>query len=41
MVTFSALQNAASIASVMLTIDSMITDLPKGKDAKAVDGAVF
>jgi len=41
MVTSSALQNAASIASVMLTIDSMITDLPKGKDAKAVDGAVF
>ncbi|PCJ59038.1 MAG: chaperonin GroEL [Planctomycetota bacterium] len=41
LVTRSALQNAASIASIMLTIESVVTDLPKGKDEKAIEGAVF
>jgi chaperonin GroEL len=36
MVTRSALQNASSIASIMLTTDSVITDLPEDKDKKGM-----
>ena len=39
-VTRSALQNAASIASLLLTVETMVTDCPEGEDAKAVIGAV-
>ena len=37
-VTRAALQNAASVASLMLTTETLITDL---KDAEAIEGAVF
>ncbi|MFH1354485.1 MAG: chaperonin GroEL [bacterium] len=41
MVTRSALQNAASIASIMLTTEAMVTDLPEEKnEAGAVGGGM-
>ena len=40
-VTRLALQNAASIATLLLTVETMITDAPKDKDAKAISGAVI
>ena len=36
----SALQNAASVAGLMLTTQVMVTELKEGKDAEAVHGAV-
>lgn len=39
MVTRSALQNAASIASIMLTTEAVVTDLPEEKDKTAGLGA--
>ncbi len=39
-VTRSALQNAASIATLLLTVEAMVTDYPTGEDAEAVIGAV-
>ncbi len=39
-VTRSALQNAASIATLLLTVEAMVTDCPTGEDAEAVIGAV-
>ena len=36
----SALQNAASVAGLMLTTEVMVTDLKEGKDEEAVHGAV-
>jgi chaperonin GroEL len=37
-VTRSALQNAASIASLMLTTEAMIAEIPKKPAAPAVPG---
>jgi chaperonin GroEL len=37
-VTRSALQNAASIASLLLTTECAITDLPEKKEAPAMPG---
>jgi chaperonin GroEL len=37
-VTRSALQNAASIASLLLTTESAITDLPEKKDPPPMPG---
>jgi chaperonin GroEL len=34
----SALQNAVSVASVLLSSDTLITDIPKKEDAKAGAG---
>ena len=39
-VTRSALENAASIASLLLTVETMVTDCPEGKDKHPVIGAV-
>jgi chaperonin GroEL len=39
-VTRMAIQNAASIAGLALTIETMIADLPKGDKDKAVQGSV-
>ncbi len=39
-VTRSALENAASIASLLLTVETMVTDVPTGKGKEAVIGAV-
>ncbi|MBN2711861.1 MAG: chaperonin GroEL [Planctomycetes bacterium] len=39
-VTRSALQNAASIATLLLTVETMITDLPEEKEENASIGAV-
>ena len=39
-VTRSALQNAASIATLLLTVETMVTDYPEDKDAEPVAGAV-
>ena len=36
----AALQNAASVAGLMLTTEVMITELKEGKDEEAVHGAV-
>ncbi len=36
----SALQNASSIAGLMLTTNTMVTDLPESDDAKEIAGAV-
>ena len=35
-----ALQNAASVAGLMLTTEVMVTELKEGKDEEAVHGAV-
>jgi len=37
-VTRTALQNAASIASLMLTTDCMVADLPEDKPAASMGG---
>ncbi|MDR3333942.1 MAG: chaperonin GroEL, partial [Treponema sp.] len=37
-VTRSALQNAASIASLLLTTECAITDIPEKKEAPAMPG---
>ncbi|MDR0867162.1 MAG: chaperonin GroEL [Planctomycetota bacterium] len=39
-VTRSALQNAASVATLLLTVETMVTDYPEGKDKEPVLGAV-
>ncbi|MBP5232996.1 MAG: chaperonin GroEL, partial [Planctomycetes bacterium] len=39
-VTRSALQNAASIATLLLTVETMVTDYPEDKDKEPVAGAV-
>ncbi len=39
-VTRTALQNAGSIATLLLTTETMVTEIPSGKDKKAVAGAV-
>ncbi len=39
-VTRTALQNAASIATLLLTVETMITDCPEGEDEDPVTGAV-
>jgi chaperonin GroEL len=39
-VTRSALQNAASVAGLLLTTDVMITDFDEKEDEKPVAGAV-
>ena len=39
-VTRSALQNAASIATLLLTVETMVTDCPEGEDDDPVNGAV-
>jgi chaperonin GroEL len=39
-VTRVALQNAASIASLMLTTDCMVTDLPEDKPAGGMGGGM-
>ncbi len=36
----TALQNAASIATLLLTVETMVTDMPSDKDKDAVIGAV-
>ena len=40
-VTRSALQNAASIGTLLLTVETMVTDLPEDKEEKATIGAVL
>jgi len=39
-VTRTALENAASIASVMLTTETLVTDIEEGKGKKPVEGSV-
>ncbi|MCX7933747.1 MAG: chaperonin GroEL, partial [Planctomycetota bacterium] len=39
-VTRTALQNAASIATLLLTVETMVTELPDNKEKKATVGAV-
>ena len=39
-VTRSALQNALSIASILLTSDCLITDIPKKEDAMMPPGGM-
>jgi len=39
-VTRMAIQNAASIAGLSLTIETMVAELPKGKIENAVDGSI-
>jgi len=39
-VTRAALQNAASIATLLLTVETMVTELPENKEKKATVGAV-
>ncbi|GHS92906.1 60 kDa chaperonin 2 [Planctomycetales bacterium] len=39
-VTRSALQNAASVATLLLTVETMVTDYPEDKDKEPVLGAV-
>jgi chaperonin GroEL len=39
-VTRSALQNAASVASLMLTTEVMITDMPEEKGAGGMGGGM-
>ena len=36
----TALQNAASVAGLMLTTEVMVTELKEGKDEEAVHGSV-
>ncbi len=39
-VTRTALQNAASIATLLLTVETMVTDCPEGEDEEAEIGAI-
>ncbi len=40
-VTRTALQNAGSIATLLLTVETMVTELPDEKEEKATAGAVY